>query len=89
MSTSAPEVDPFPDVHEWQRELVARYGQLLTNTGGNDPLDLLQDLQRPGTDDQPNRLMTTNVVRFLLAASINAQLSLLARLERDGLVTAP
>ena len=76
--------DNFPDVRPRQREIVERYGDLFTNTGGNDPLDLLQDLQRPGTDDRPNRLASSNVVRFTLAVAAQAQAALLARLEDLG-----
>lgn len=73
-------------VYPWQADLIERYGELLTNTGGNDPAELLQDLQRPGTDAKPNRLMSTNVVRFVLAVSVQSQLALLAGLQREGML---
>lgn len=80
--------DKYPDVTDSQKDICARFGHLLTNTGGNDPVDLLQDMQRPGTDARPNRLASTNVVRFTLAVGVQSQVWLLQRLEREGLLTA-
>jgi hypothetical protein len=79
--TTEPE---YPHVRDWQRNIVAAYGDLLNNTGGNDPLDLLNDLQRPGTDERPNRLMSVNVVRFSLALGVSCQVSLLRTLIEKG-----
>ena len=76
----------YPDVNDNQREIVATYGHLLVNTGGNDPLDLLQRLQWPGDGARKNRLMTTNVVVFILATGVQAQVTLLARLKKEGLI---
>lgn len=75
-----------PHVREWQEAIVQKYGHLLSNTGGNDPLELLSDFQRPSTDERPNRLMSTNVVRFTLAVAVESQVGLLAKLEREGLL---
>lgn len=79
---------PHPDVTPRQVELCERYGKLLTNTGGNDPLDLLQDLQWPGRDGRPNYIAATNVVRFTLAVAVQAQVNLLGRLEQQGMLSA-
>lgn len=76
----------FPHVYAWQLTLLEKYGHLLTNTGGNDPADLLNDLQRPGTDERPNRLMSSNIVRFTLAVGVASQVSLLSALEKGGLL---
>lgn len=63
-----------------ERELCGKYGHLLTNTGGNDPLELLDDLNDPTYKN----FASTNLPRFVLAASVSAQIGLLMRLERDG-----
>lgn len=79
-----------PDVYPWQRDILSRYpADLWNNTGGNDPAELLQDLQRRGTDERPNRLMSVNVVRFTLAVAVAAQVSLIAELERRRVVHPP
>lgn len=77
----------YPFVYSWQWVLIDRYGERLTNTGGNPPAELLNDLQNPGSDERPNRLLTTNVVRYLMAFGIAAQLSLLAELTKNGDLT--
>ena len=69
-----------PYVTDRERELVEKYGDLLNNTGGNDPLDLLNDFNKP----QPNNLMAVNVVRFVLAMAVHSQIVLLGTLEREG-----
>lgn len=76
----------FPDVYEWQWALLGKYGDLLTNTGGNEPADLLQRMQTPGKEPNGNRLASTNIVVFTLAVGIASQLSLLRSLERAGLI---
>lgn len=81
------ETATYPHVREWQRPLVEQYGRLFNNTGGNDPLGLLNDLQNPGTDDRPNRLASVNVVRFTLAVAVQTQVNLLHRLVEEGLLT--
>lgn len=73
---------PLPD---WKMEILETYGPLLTNTGGNDPRELLEDLQ-PYEDGRPNRLMSTNVVRFVLAIGIEAQVSLIKVLQEEGML---
>lgn len=74
----------FPDVYPWQLEIIERYGDMLHNTGGNDPRDLLQRYQRPDTPGRPNRLASTNVVVFTLAVGVAGQIALLSNLERKG-----
>lgn len=54
-------------------ELAAKYGDLLVNTGGNDPLELVADL------DLDKNMMTTNVVRFVLAVGVQSQLLVLSK----------
>lgn len=61
-------------------KIVEKYGHLLTNTGGNEPIDLLRQLN---TND---RLMSVNVVVFVLAVGVQSQIGLLARLEKEGLL---
>jgi len=68
----------------WAFKVVDHYGSKLNNTGGNDPLDLLNDYLNPGTNDRPNRLMTTNIVRFTLASMVWSQVQLLQLLLADG-----
>jgi hypothetical protein len=72
----------YPHVYDWQYPLVEKWGGFLQNTGGNDPLDLLNDLQNRDNI----HFAATNIVRFTLAASVGAQLTLLARLETAGLL---
>ena len=76
--------EKFPHVPEWCFPVVDRFGSLLNNTGGNDPLDLLNDFLRRGTEDRPNRLMTTNVVRWSLAMGVYCQVILLRDLVDKG-----
>lgn len=61
-------------------QIITKYGHLLTNTGGNDPQELLSRLE-----NEP-RLMTTNSFVFLMAAAVDAQLDLLTRLVNEGLL---
>lgn len=62
------------------KEIVEKYGHLLTNTGGNDPLELVGDL------DTDKYMMQTNVVRFVLATAVLSQISLLKRMHEEGLL---
>lgn len=71
------DTEKYPHVHDWQWPLIEMYGDLLNNTGGNLSEDLLNDLQRPSTNERPNRLASTNIVRFTLAAEVQSQLVLL------------
>lgn len=56
------------------------YLDLLNNTGGNDPQNLLDRL------NNEDRLMHTNVVVAVLASMCQAQLTLLLRLKEEGLL---
>lgn len=69
----------YPHVYDWQRPIVEEHGEQLVNTGGNDPLELLDDLQ--GGD---KNMMRTNIVRYVLAEAVSSQVSLLRRLEPKG-----
>jgi hypothetical protein len=73
--------DKHPAVSAWQRDLVSRYGEHLNNTGGNDPLDLLNDLATK------KNLASTNIIVFTLAVSVSSQVSLLRALDEAGLLT--
>lgn len=75
--------DKHPHVTPKQKEIVKRFGSLFNNTGGNDPLDLLNDFQKPS----PNNLMRTNIVRFTLAMAVKAQVGLIATLQEEGRVS--
>lgn len=81
------DVEKYPHVRPWQFPVVEKYEGLLVNTGGNDALDLLNDMQRPGTDTRPNRLMSTNVVRFTLAVAVQSQVQLLHLMDEKGMLT--
>jgi hypothetical protein len=72
----------YPHVKDWQRDIVARYGEHLTNTGGNDPLDLINDLQDPAQVG----FGRTNMPRFVLAVAVDAQVALLSVLELRGIL---
>lgn len=76
--------EKYEHVSAAQQRIVALYGHLFTNTGGNDPCDLLNDMQRPSTDERPNYMASTNIVRFILAVGVQSQVALLAHLEREG-----
>lgn len=70
---------PFPHVSDWQARVVAKYGHRLKSTGGNDPLDLLNDLQRP-----ESKLIITNLPRWSLAFAVSSQVALLRDLDEEG-----
>lgn len=76
---------PLSDNHV---AILEAYGEHLANTGGNEPAELLLDMQ-PFKDGRPNHLMQTNIVRFVLAVGIESQVLLLARLIRSGIIPAP
>ena len=76
----APVQDSYPHVTQQEREIVAEYGDLFNNTGGNDILDLLNDFNKPS----PNNLMKVNIVRFTLAMGVHCQIGLIARLKKEG-----
>lgn len=62
-------------------EIVARFGHLLNNTGGNPPLELLSRL------DSEERLAFSNLFVFTIAAGVRAQVDLLKHLDVLGLLT--
>lgn len=59
---------------------IVPYLDLLNNTGGNKPEDLLRRL------DTEEHLMQTNVVVAVLASMCEAQVGLLRRLHEEGLL---
>ena len=65
---------------EAQVRVVEKYGHLINNTGGNEPLDLLERLNRN------ERLMTTNMPVAVLAIAVQSQISLILTLEKEGLL---
>ena len=65
-----------------QINLIARFGSLLTNTGGNDPAELLYRLETE------KNLASTNLVLFVLASSVSSQVGLLSKMEKEGLLPA-
>lgn len=54
---------------------IETYGKFLNNTGGNPPAELLEDLR----DD--TRMFSTNIVRYLLAFAVKAQVDLIRTLQ--------
>lgn len=60
--------------------VIKDFGDLLNNTGGNPPAELLEDFQNS------ERLFATNIVRYLLAAAVNSQVNLILRLQKEGLL---
>ena len=76
-----PHPEPLTFVHPKDIALIEKYREHFHNTGGNDPADLLNDLY--GKDEH---MMSTNIVRFTLAVSIQSQMGLLRRLEDQGLL---
>ena len=84
MSDTTSTQGKYPHVIPDQLRICAEYGHLFHNTGGNDPADLLNDLQRPHTAERPNYMASTNVVRFTLAVGVQSQVYLIAKLERIG-----
>ncbi|AWN07800.1 hypothetical protein HOT31_gp130 [Microbacterium phage Hendrix] len=65
---------------EAQERIVEKYGHLLNNTGGNEPLELLRRL------NTEERLMTTNMPVAVLAIAVQSQISLLITLERESVI---
>lgn len=61
-------------------EVVEKYGHMLVNTGGNDPLALVHRL------DTERNLMSTNVVVFVLATAVLSQIHLLQRMHEAGVL---
>lgn len=72
-TTRAEKLAAWKADHPFYVELAEKYGQLLVNTGGNDPLELVADL------DLDKNMMTTNVIRFVLAVGVQSQLLVLGK----------
>lgn len=66
----------FPNITPRQQGLIVKYKHLLNNTGGNDPLELLNDFCRPN-----NRDLQVNIVRYLLGFAVQSQVTLLDQLD--------
>lgn len=62
-------------------ELAETYGEMITNTGGNAPMDLVNRLENDG-----QRLAHTNIIVYTMAMTVEAQLSLLDRLQAAGML---
>jgi hypothetical protein len=78
----------YLDLPQWKVDVARRYADLLRNTGGNDPVELMTCM-RSRADGQPNRLASTNIVRFTLAVAVDSQVELLAMLEEKGFLDVP
>lgn len=63
---------------EETKQIVAEYGELFNNTGGNDPIDMLRAL------NTNKRLMSVNIVVFVLATAVQSQIVLIKRLKKEG-----
>lgn len=66
----------FPHVTPRQHDIISRNAHRLNNTGGNDPLDLLNDFNRPN-----NRDLQVNIARYLLGFAMLSQVTLLQQLD--------
>lgn len=75
------DADGYPYVSEQEQSVATRWEHLLTNTGGNSPRELMNDLGKPNSN-----MMATNIVRFVLAVSVQGQVELLIRLEAEGVL---
>jgi hypothetical protein len=71
----------YPRVSDLEREVIETYGHLFNNTGGNDPLDLLNRFNEPGST-----IARTNFVVFTLATAVHAQVLLIVTLVKKGLL---
>ena len=60
--------------------ILNNYGSLLNNTGGNDPAELLLDFYND------ENLLATNIVRYLMAMAVLAQVILIKTLIREELL---
>ena len=60
--------------------ILNKYGTLLNNTGGNDPAELLLDFYHD------ENLFATNIVRYLWAMAVDAQVYLIKTLIRERLL---
>ena len=61
--------------------ILNNYGSLLNNTGGNDPAELLLDFF-----NHDKNMFATNIVRYVLAMAVFAQVALIKTLIREGLL---
>ena len=66
----------YPYVSARELSVIERFESVLVNTGGNDPRELINDLGDP----KHARMMSTNVVRFVLAVAVQSQVRCLRRL---------
>ena len=60
--------------------ILNNYGTFLNNTCGNDPAELLLDFYNH------EHMFSTNIVRYLLAMAVLAQVTLIKTLIREGLL---
>lgn len=74
--------EQFPHVYPWQFPIVDQYSEVLNNTGGNDPLALLNEFQKP----MPNSMSFSNMPRFVLAVAVSSQVALLGHLKHHGMI---
>ena len=70
----------FEHVSDVDKIVIDHYREFFNNTGGNDPVELLDDLQ----SEHGANMMQTNVVRYLLAFAVHSQTILIKRLMREG-----
>ena len=65
----------YNTVEDGEWEVLEEFGEMLANTGGNDPADLIHRLRTE------KHLMVTNVVVFTLATAVMSQVDLIQRLK--------
>ncbi len=66
-----------------KHEILTTYSRFINNTGGNSPLELLNSLEHDES------MFATNIVRYMLAFAVQAQLHLLMDLRRAGMLIDP
>ena len=71
------EYDAYPNVPHWQQDVVRRWGACLNNTGGNDPIELLERFY------SEKYLLSTNMPVYLLAFGVHVQSLLLRHLAAN------
>jgi len=64
-------------VSDKEKEVIVKYGNLFSNTGGNDPLELIL---RNDCD------LFSNPIVAALQVAIQAQAALIIKLEKEGLL---
>lgn len=67
-------------------DTARKHADQLVNTGGNDPVELMQQAQPYVDRDVVNNLITTNLPVFLMATSVRSQVVLLIKLKEEGLL---